>query len=127
MAPDDPQRLAPPLEILRKACERFGYTFRIVDTWSERLVEVSDGRRCFLAGTDRISVYPLNSAVAVAVAQDKAHTYNRLEQCGYRIPQTGHFFVRDEYREARPAGREIEDGLSFARQVGYPVFVKPNQ
>lgn len=127
MATEEPSELAPPLQILREACERFGYSFRIVDTWSNRLVEVSFGRRSFLAGTDRISVYPLNSAVAVAVAQDKAHTYNRLAQCGYRIPQTGHFFVTEEYREVRPSGREIEDGLEFARKLGYPVFVKPNQ
>lgn len=127
MATEEPSELAPPLQILRKACERFGYSFRIVDKWSNRLVEVSDGRRSFLAGTDRISVYPLNSAVAVAVAQDKAHSYNRLAQCGYQIPQTGHFFVTDEHRELRPPGREIADGVRFAGQLGYPVFVKPNR
>ncbi len=126
MDPNGAPHLAPPLAILREACERFGYTFRIVDEWSRRLVEVSNGRRSFLSGTDRISVYPLNSAVAVAVAQDKAHTYHRLQQCGYRIPRTGHFFVTDDYREVRPPGREIEDGVRFAAELGYPVFVKPN-
>lgn len=127
MAPDEGLGLAPPLQILREACDRFGYGFRLVDTWSHRLVEVSEGHRSFLAGTDRISVYPLNSAVAVAVAQDKAHTYQRLRQCGFGIPRTGHFFVTEEHRDARPPGREIEDGLRFASELGYPVFVKPNQ
>ena len=114
------------LPILKETCERAGYTWRLVDDWSNNLVEVSNGKTSFFASSSRPGLYPINPHFASAIAKDKAWTYRILEQKGYKIPQGDYFFVRSEYRELRGDGREIEDAFVFAKKLGYPVFVKPN-
>lgn len=114
------------LALLALACERLGYTFSLIDTFSAYLAEVSNGSKCFLAGEGLVSCYPLNSASALAVAKDKAHTYSLLRHHNIAIPHTGHFFITSRYSTLRPKGREFGEALDFADQIGYPVFVKPN-
>lgn len=115
-----------PLGILTEACQEAGYTYEVVDEFSEALVKVSDGTRHFFAGMSHLGMYPLNSHYGVALVNDKAWSYQVLRKAGYQVPTGDYFFVTDEWREYRPSGKEITDAMAYATQLGYPVFVKPN-
>lgn len=134
MSAPQPQTLEPNPELpmtqqigyLAAACAREGYRLEIVDHYSGQLARVHDGRHHFLVGAGSIHSYPINNAVSVTVARDKAHTYSLLKDAGIRVPEGGHFFLNPGYRAHRPDGREIADALDYARSLGFPVFVKPN-
>ncbi len=117
--------LPPSLQLLKLACDRFGYTWKVVDTYSNSLIEVSDGKKSFFS-TNQSSNYPLNLRFAARVAKDKAWAYEIMRQKGVKVPVGDYFFVREDHRELRGDGREIPDALKYAEKIGYPVFVKPN-
>ncbi len=115
-----------PLQILTQAATQLGLEVTNSDDFSKVVIRVSDGRRHFFAGLGKIGMYPLNPHYASALANDKAWSYQALAQAGFKVPKGKHFFVNDEWREYRPAGRDIEAALAYAKNLGYPVFVKPN-
>lgn len=115
-----------PLEILRQACERFGYRFTVVDEFSGYLATVSDGERHFLAGTGKLTPFPLNRATVHRVCGDKAFTRDILQKEGFAMPRGGAFFIREDVNGLRPSGRGTDEALRFAEELGYPVFVKPH-
>lgn len=123
MNPQLPTNLA----ILQQACQRYGYRFRIVDDFSKRLAEVSNGQKNFVAGAGALPSYPLNPAFAQALATDKAWMNQKLFSLDYKIPQGDYFFITQDYQKLRPAGKEKEDAVFYAEKLGYPVFVKPNR
>jgi len=113
------------LTILKEACLRLGFSWRLADTYSNNLVEVSNGQKSFFSSNSSVGMYPLNSRFATQLVKDKAWGYKILEQKGYKIPKGQYFFLKDEYRELRGEGQELTDALEYARDK-YPVFVKPN-
>lgn len=121
MTPEIP----PLLLILKQACKKYGYTRKLIDTYSNNLVEVSDGEKSFFASNTKVWAYPLNSNFSAQIASDKARTYKILQQKWYSIPHGEYFFVKEKYRELRGERRELNDALAYA-QGKYPVFVKPN-
>jgi len=121
MSPEIPQLLL----ILKEACEEFGYSWKLLDTYSNNLVEVSNGNKSFFASNGKISVYPLNQEFAAQLVNDKAWSYRILKQKGYRVPKGEYFFLKKELKRLRGEGREIKDAIVFARG-NYPLFIKPN-
>lgn len=115
-----------PIRFLMMACEGTRYRVEDLDPFSHNLARVSDGERSFLAGGGALHTYPLNGAASVAVAQDKAHSYQVLRAAGLPVPRGEHFFLSPYYRGARPGGRELADAVAYADRVGFPLFVKPN-
>jgi glutathione synthase/RimK-type ligase-like ATP-grasp enzyme len=121
-----PRPIAQHIQFLADACGAFGWTLEILDDYSGHLARVSNGRESFLVGAGAVSAFPINNAVAAGVAKDKAHAYAVLARAGFTIPEGQHFFLISAYRELRGPGREIADALDYARQLGFPVFAKPN-
>ncbi len=122
MKPDIPLLLL----ILKKACYEFGYKWKLVDTYSNNLVEVSDNKKSFFASNNQIGIYPLNAKFAAQLVHDKAWCYKILQDKGYNIPKGQYFFIRKEYKALRGDQQELVDAFLFAKKMGYPVFVKPN-
>jgi D-alanine-D-alanine ligase-like ATP-grasp enzyme len=114
-----------PLEILKQACVKWGYQFEIIDTFSGYLAEVNNGSNKFLAATGSFSPYPINPATS-QICRDKAFTKMALEKTGIRVPKGEHFFIKQEFIEYRPQGKEYEDAIKYANSTGYPLFLKPN-
>ena len=123
MNPQPPTNLA----ILQKACQKYGYTFRMIDDFSGRLAEVSNEQKNFVVGVGSVPSYPLNYSFAQALAKDKAWMSQKLAKLGYQVPQGDYFFLSEEYQELRSPGKEKDDAFEYADQLGYPVFVKPNK
>lgn len=121
MIPETPQLLL----ILKEACDKFGYSWELVDDYAKNLVKVSDGSRSFFSSSSKIGTYPLNLKFSAQLVNDKAWSYKILDQKAYKIPRGDYFFLKKEYRELRGDGRELEDAITFAKDK-YPVFVKPN-
>ena len=115
------------LQILQEACAKYGYEFETLDTYSKQLIEISQEGKSCLTGTGKIPIYPLNLGTPTQIANDKAHTYTLLKSKGLSIPKGDYFFLQEEYRELRGDGKERENAFSFAKEIGYPVFVKPNR
>ena len=122
----DAAPLAPHLALYSEAARRGGWRFELLDSHSGPLARIGDGRRSFLVAGGRACIYPLNLANAVDVARDKAHTANLLALSDVAVPDGGCFFLRPAHRHLRGPGREAGDAIGFARRLGYPVCVKPN-
>jgi len=121
MKPEIPKLLL----ILKEACDNFGYSWKLVDSYANNLVEVSNGFKSFFSSNSKIGAYPLNLKFSAQLVNDKAWAYKILKQKKYKVPKGDYFFLKEEYRELRGNGKELSDAIIFAKNK-YPVFVKPN-
>lgn len=67
----------------------------------------------------------LNNSAAAEIARDKSYTNFFLEEMGYRTPQ-GKYFLADDYAEHLGQPREHNKALDYAKQIGFPLVIKPN-
>jgi cyanophycin synthetase len=110
----------------RDAAAALGATFEDLDGGRGYLYRVSKGGRSFLGGAGAVSAFPVNSATAVSIARDKAHTKSVLRSIGLPVIDGGLFFAHQRRASLREPGREIADALAYASALGFPVFCKPN-
>lgn len=80
-----------------------------------------NGARSYFRGA-RLDINPQGAA---AIAQDKAYTSFFLDRLGYSTPK-GQTFFSDELCHLLSVGRNLQEGYQFARSMGLPVIVKPN-
>ena len=113
------------LAILENVCQREGYEFQTIDSYSKQLVRVTLEEQFFLTGTGRVNAYPLNNAPAASVARDKVFAYQVLENAKIRVPEYDYYFLHDAYRAVRGDGRERQNIAEGAARIGFPLFVKP--
>jgi len=113
------------LVILKEACLKNGYDFKIFDSFGNNLAKISNGKKTYYAGNGNPGTFPLNLSFASRIARDKAWTNKILNKSGFKVIMGEHFFVNDNNRSYRKAGREIVDALRYAKGK-YPLFVKPN-
>lgn len=73
----------------------------------------------------RGGLFDINSAASSALTRDKGYAIAQLIGAGLRVPRTRSFFAPDFEAFARLRGSAA--ACRFARELGYPVFVKPNE
>ncbi len=110
----------------REAAAAIGATFEDLDGGRGYLWRVSRGGRSVLGGGGGVCAYPVNSAVGWTISRDKAHTKAVLAASGLPVIPGGVFFAHKLRAVFREAGRETDDAIAFARELGFPVFCKPN-
>ncbi len=67
--------------------------------------------------------FDLNPVSSVKIAQDKGYTHFFLAEGGFRVPRERSVFAKVFHRHlAQPRG--LASAAEFAKEVGYPVFVK---
>ncbi|CAL1241834.1 hypothetical protein [Candidatus Methylocalor cossyra] len=82
-----------------------------------------DGRRHVFRNTH----FNINPAGAVEIARDKGYTKFFLEQSGFPVARGKTFFSDALNRNLSPAHRRgMEEAVAFAAELGFPVYVKPN-
>jgi D-alanine-D-alanine ligase-like ATP-grasp enzyme len=71
--------------------------------------------------------FNLNGAAARQIADDKAYTAHFLRKHGFAVPHHRTFFS-DTLNAKLPAARQrpLAGAPAYAAELGYPVFVKPN-
>jgi D-alanine-D-alanine ligase-like ATP-grasp enzyme len=84
-------------------------------------VEFNNGRRCFF----RDNRFDLNTLGAVNIARDKAFCCVILHHFGYNAPQEMTFWQSHRFPSA-PVRRDLDQAVAFAKSVGFPVYIKPN-
>src|ERR1044072_1676385 len=82
-----------------------------------------DGRRHLFRNTN----FNVNPAGSTEIAKDKGYTSFFLRKHGLNVPRNGTFFS-EKLNANLPVGhrRGIGEAIEFAGQIGFPVFVKPN-
>ncbi|MEM9631907.1 MAG: ATP-dependent carboxylate-amine ligase [Pseudomonadota bacterium] len=106
-------------QLLDRYCTRNGLTLVAGDPYGHAgMVESPEGQRWYFKGTR----FDLNGLGASEIANDKAYAARFLAGGGITVPDS-HFV----FREKVSAGKAIDDDLlAFAREKGFPLFVKPN-
>src|SRR4051812_31526453 len=85
------------------------------------MITFANGRRTYFRD-NKLNLNPIGS---VRIAQDKGYTTYFLRHHGYEVPEELTFFS-DAFCRVLSAPRRVADGLAFARQIGFPVYLKPN-
>ncbi len=108
-----------------EAARRLGMTVRNLDADYGYLFELrrGDRRATMLGGRS-----PLNDAVAARICEDKFYTQLLLDGAGHRVATTQRCLAPGYFKNPTlAASAGIEPGLTFAREYGYPLVVKPNR
>lgn len=114
------------IKTLLSAADSLGYHIENLDPFSSQVVRVFNNMRSVVVGAGDICSFPTNRAGAVELVKDKSHTVNLLRHFGFNAPEGEYFFTSDNYRKFRGDGKEAPDAIAFAKQLGFPVFAKPN-
>ena len=69
--------------------------------------------------------FSLNSFASAEIARDKNYTNFFLKRMGYKVPE-GQTFFSDTLNRRLSIKRTIYDGFKYAKSIGFPVIVKPN-
>lgn len=109
-------------EILRKLAPKLGATLLIEPEFEYTgLITFANGKRVFYRNT-RFNINPLGS---VEVAKDKNYASFFLKKFGYNVPE-GQSFFSEELNEHLETKRTIDDGFDYAKSLGLPLIIKPN-
>lgn len=84
-------------------------------------ISFPDGRNFYFKNTS----LDINGHGASAVARDKGYTRFFMNKMGYKIPRGGVFFS-DYWCEVNESKNNAEEAVKFAKNLGYPVIIKPN-
>lgn len=118
--------LPDPARYAMDAAAAIGADFTDLDNGGGYLFRVSKGGKSVVCGAGGVASFPINSATAFTLSRDKAHTKTVLKDAGLKVIDGGLFFAHKRRIGLRGPGREAEDARSFAANMGYPVFAKPN-
>jgi D-alanine-D-alanine ligase-like ATP-grasp enzyme len=109
-------------EILKRLTPKIGATLLLEPEFEYTgLITFASGKRVFYRNT-RFNINPLGS---VEVAKDKNYASFFLKQFGYQVPE-GQTFFSEQWNEQMHIKRNIDDGYEYAKKLGFPVIVKPN-
>ncbi len=114
------------IKYIKTVCKRKNYKFVLYDKHSGYLASVQKNKKKIFLGTGFICSYPINTATAFTISVDKSHTYNILRSSGFNVPTGDYFFLSEKYSLIRGKGKNISDAIKYAKKIGFPVFVKPN-
>lgn len=116
--------------LLSRYCERKGLKLVLdPDLGNAGFIEASAGARSFFKGAH----FDLNPLGAAEIADDKDYSLSFWRADGFRVPK-GLLICESSLIETLKADntanmsalRSSDDAGSFVREVGFPVFVKPN-
>ncbi len=106
------ERVAGKLGIKITVEPEYGYAAQIV---------TPDGRKRYLLGAH----FDLNTLGASAIARDKAYALYFMRHMGYPVPE-GEAFFTPRWCEVIGSERNPDAAYRYAKQLGFPVIVKPN-
>ncbi len=109
----------PFLSRLQQACDLVGATLEVIpDADNSGRITLPSGRVRYF---HRLH-WDLNTLGAAAIALDKDATARVLKRHGYTVPTGRSFSYEGRLREAR----DIGGAYAYARKLGLPVLLKPN-
>lgn len=117
------------LKILKLSAKKWGYSFGLVDSPYSEAIYVTDGKKYFISRSKtKYGMYPTNPKFAEHLADDKSVTKRFLKKFGFRVIRGKIFYIpanpsqRNQIREKD----SVAAAYKYAKDISYPVFVKPN-
>ena len=109
-------------EVIKKLVPQIGATVLIEPEYGfVGQITFKNGKQTFFRNTR----FEINNHASVAIVQDKGYASFFLKQFGYKVPQEQTFFS-DKLCSKLIKKRTIDDGYAFAKNLGFPIIVKPN-
>lgn len=110
------------VKVFQKLAPQIGATVIVEPIWKiVGQVTFKSGKKCYF----RYSTLDLNPVGASDVAKDKDYATFFMKRMGYpTVP--GETFFSDDWSAAIHSPKNTDAGYQYARQIGFPVFVKPN-
>lgn len=110
------------LNILRAGCEAIGARLDIEPEFNYvGRITFKNGRSTYF----RHHKFDINPHASCLTATDKAYTSYFLKQDGFKVPEGISFFA-DALNKVLQSKRTVDDACAYAKQVGYPLIIKPN-
>ncbi|MBZ5763264.1 hypothetical protein LAV84_27420 [Rhizobium sp. VS19-DR104.2] len=111
------------VDTLKRVCAQIDAKILVEETWNcvGQITYKSGVRRYF-----RTSTFDLNTMGASSIARDKQYSRFFLHSMGYPATEGESFFSETWARKVKASDRGYIAALAYARQIGFPVFVKPN-
>lgn len=107
--------------ILQKVAEQIGAVVLLDPECNfVGLITFKNGNKTFF----RSSRFSINSSGSVAIAKDKGVSNFFLNKFGYKVTE-GKTFFSEELCEETDNYRNIDAGFYYAKDLGFPVIVKP--
>jgi len=109
-------------ELLKKIVPQMGATLLLEPEYEYAgMIRFASGKQMLFRGT----CLNINPAGAVDIAKDKDYSKFFLRSFGYIVPEGKTFFSEERNRVIR-VQRDIYEGLVYAKKLGFPVVIKPN-
>ena len=109
-------------EILKKIAPEIGAELLIEPEYGfVGQVTFRSGKKMLFRGSN----FNVNRLGSVEIARDKGYASFFLRSFGYKTP-AGQTFFSDKLCRNLKIKRTIDDGFTYAQQLGFPVIVKPN-
>ncbi|MHC5724646.1 MAG: cyanophycin synthetase [Nostoc sp.] len=107
--------------IIQKVAEQIGAVVLVdPECTFVGLITFKNGNKTFF----RTSRFSINSSGSVAIAKDKGVSSFFLNKFGYKVTE-GKTFFSEELCEEIANCRNIDAGFYYAKELGFPVIVKP--
>ncbi|ODH00512.1 cyanophycin synthetase [Nostoc sp. KVJ20] len=107
--------------IIKKVAEKIGAVVLVdPECTFVGLITFKNGHKTFF----RSSRFSINSSGSVAIAKDKGVSSFFLKKFGYKVTE-GQTFFSEELCEELANTRNIDTGFYYAKELGFPVIVKP--
>jgi D-alanine-D-alanine ligase-like ATP-grasp enzyme len=85
------------------------------------MIQFKNGKHSFFRNRN----FNVNPQGASDIARDKGYAAFFLQKLGYPVPE-GKTFFSAQFNKYLNIKRTMDDGYGYARQLGFPVIVKPN-
>jgi D-alanine-D-alanine ligase-like ATP-grasp enzyme len=110
------------VELVAEIAPRLGFRVELEPTYRYvgRLI-APDGRRHYFRNTH----FDVNGQGSAEIANDKAFAAHFMAELGYPVPP-GQTFYSDVWCRVVGSNRDAEAAGAYARELGFPVIVKPN-
>ncbi len=108
-------------EMFKKTAAKCGATIFIEPEYGHAGYIVFPKKRIFF----RSERFNINNAGSIESVVDKNYCHFFLKHFGYKVPE-GRTFFSDLINDQVERKRTIDDGYVYARSLGWPVMLKPN-
>lgn len=109
------------IEMFRKTAAKCGATIFIEPEYGHAGYIVFPKKRIFF----RSERFNINTAGSIESVVDKNYCHFFLKHFGYKVPE-GRAFFSDLINDQVERKRTIDDGYQYAKSLGWPVMLKPN-
>jgi D-alanine-D-alanine ligase-like ATP-grasp enzyme len=109
-------------EVIKRLASQIGATVLIEPEYGfVGQITFKNSKRTFF----RNGKFEINNHASVAIVQDKGYASFFLKELGYKMPEEQTFFS-EKLCSKLIKNRNIDDGYAFAKKLGFPAIVKPN-